>query len=71
MKSYRELMRDRARELIEAALAEANGNICAAADILGLHRNTITRQISDLGINPREFHVRRQKRRKRVTIKTC
>ncbi len=38
------------RALIQAALEETNGNQSAAADRLGLHRNSLRRKISELGI---------------------
>jgi transcriptional regulator with PAS, ATPase and Fis domain len=36
--------------MIDKALKEAHGNQCWAAKSLGIHRNTLTRQMDELGI---------------------
>jgi len=40
------------KPLIEAALAEAQGNQVAAAKILGIHRNTLRRKIKEFKLKP-------------------
>lgn len=37
--------------LISLALIQANGNRCHAAKVLGVHRNTLSRQMHDLGLH--------------------
>lgn len=41
--------------VIEEALAECNGNVCAAALLLGKHRNTVSRNIDELEIDIKRF----------------
>jgi DNA-binding NtrC family response regulator len=36
--------------MIEKALKESHGNKCWAAQTLGVHRNTLQRQMDDLGV---------------------
>ena len=38
------------RGMITAALRNAEGNQCAAAKALGIHRNTLQRKMSDFGL---------------------
>jgi DNA-binding NtrC family response regulator len=42
--------RDLTKEDIEQALARAQGNKARAAELLGIHRKTLYRKISQLGI---------------------
>ncbi|MGE5815548.1 MAG: helix-turn-helix domain-containing protein [Acidobacteriota bacterium] len=35
---------------ISKALARSGGNLCRAADVLGLHRNTMTRKVTEYRI---------------------
>lgn len=37
-------------EILRKVLADSQGNQCAAARFLGIHRNTMTRQMQSLGI---------------------
>lgn len=43
------------RQYIIAALAKCKGNQCAAADELGIHRNTLSRDCDVLGIDPSAY----------------
>lgn len=43
------------RELIVCALVRRKGNQCAAADELGIHRNTLSRDCDVLGIDPSAY----------------
>jgi Fis family transcriptional regulator, factor for inversion stimulation protein len=36
------------RRFISKVLAEADGNLSKAADVLGLHRNTLSRKVAEL-----------------------
>jgi len=49
-KSLQDLLRDYKKSLIEAALKKSNGNQRRAAELLGLHRPSLTRMIKDLGL---------------------
>ena len=48
--SLQDLLRDYKKSLIEAALKKSNGNQRRAAELLGLHRPSLTRMIKDLGL---------------------
>jgi transposase-like protein len=48
---YRESVREFKRRFIARVLAAHDGNQCAAADSLGMHRNTLARTITELKIN--------------------
>lgn len=43
------------RKLLRTALMRTRGNMCKAAIILGMHRNTILRLCRELEITPRDF----------------
>lgn len=47
--------------LISLALLQTKGNRCHAARVLGVHRNTLSRQLVALGLNhwPRELKKQR------------
>lgn len=49
---YEDAHREFEKRFIAHVLAKANGNLCKAADLLGMHRNTLSRKIS-------EYHLRR------------
>jgi Fis family transcriptional regulator, factor for inversion stimulation protein len=40
------------KRFIAHVLTKADGNLCKAADVLGMHRNTLSRKLT-------EFHLRR------------
>ena len=48
--SLQDLLRDYKKSLIEAALKKSDGNQRRAAELLGLHRPSLTRMIKDLGL---------------------
>jgi DNA-binding NtrC family response regulator len=52
---YSEAVREFKKRFIAAVLAENKGNQCRAARQLGMHRNTLSRTISELKIDVREF----------------
>lgn len=45
------------KAVMEEALKRSCGNQCIAAKILGVHRNTISREIDELDINVRPFRL--------------
>jgi DNA-binding NtrC family response regulator len=44
---YEDARRELERRYIARALTSADGNLCRAAELLGLHRNTLTRKITE------------------------
>jgi Fis family transcriptional regulator len=38
------------KRFIAKVLDAADGNLCRAAEVLGIHRNTLTRRLAQLGI---------------------
>ena len=52
---YHSVIADTEKVLIQRALANSHGNQIAAAQTLGLHRNTLRRKIKELKINLRMF----------------
>ena len=53
--SFFEAVREFKKGLIVDALRDARGNACRAARALGTHRNTLRRQMQDLGISTSEI----------------
>jgi Fis family transcriptional regulator, factor for inversion stimulation protein len=49
---YEEAQREFEKKFIARVLVKADGNLCEAADLLGMHRNTLSRKLS-------EYHLRR------------
>ena len=49
---YDEAQREFEKRFIARVVQTSNGNLCRAADTLGVHRNTLTRKIRDLKIRP-------------------
>jgi len=49
---YEDAQREFEKRFIAHILAKANGNLCKAAGLLGMHRNTLSRKIT-------EYHLRR------------
>src|SRR5262249_5133130 len=47
---YEDARREVEKLFISRALQRTNGNLCDAADLLGLHRNTIARKIAEYRI---------------------
>ncbi len=50
---YDDARREFERRFIARALSRSNGNLCKAAGMLGIHRNTLSRKIG-------EYHLRRK-----------
>lgn len=50
MRSFSEQVNDFRRRLISSEITRCNGNMSAAARALGMHRNTITYWIIELGM---------------------
>lgn len=49
---YEDAHREFEKRFIAHVLARADGSLCKAADLLGMHRNTLSRKIA-------EYHLRR------------
>jgi DNA-binding NtrC family response regulator len=45
--SYEDAHREFEKRFISHVLAKADGNLCKAATLLGMHRNTLSRKISE------------------------
>ena len=54
---YSEAVREFKRCFIATVLEENKGNQCRAARQLGMHRNTLSRTVSELRIDPRQFRA--------------
>jgi Fis family transcriptional regulator len=52
---YSEAVREFKRRFITTVLEANNGNQCRAARELGMHRNTLSRTVSELKIDVRQF----------------
>jgi DNA-binding protein Fis len=44
--SYEDAQQEFEKRFIARVLAKADGNLCRAADLLGIHRNTLSRKIA-------------------------
>jgi Fis family transcriptional regulator len=44
---YADAHREFEKRFIAHVLAKADGNLCKAADVLGMHRNTLSRKMSE------------------------
>ena len=49
---YEDAQKEFEKRFISHVLAKSDGNLCKAATMLGMHRNTLSRKIS-------EYHLRR------------
>jgi Fis family transcriptional regulator, factor for inversion stimulation protein len=49
---YEDAQREFEKRFIARVLLKADGNLCEAADLLGMHRNTLSRKLT-------EYHLRR------------
>ena len=47
---YEDALREFDRRFIASVVQNSDGNLCKAADTLGVHRNTLSRKIKDLKI---------------------
>ena len=50
---YQDALREFDRRFIVEVVDKSNGNLCKAADTLGVHRNTLARKIKELKIRTR------------------
>jgi len=50
---YEDAVREFDRRFIVEVIEKSDGNLCKAADTLGVHRNTLSRKIKDLKIKAR------------------
>jgi Fis family transcriptional regulator len=50
---YEDALREFDRRFITTVVEQSDGNLCKAADTLGVHRNTLSRKIRDLKIKAR------------------
>lgn len=68
--TYEEAVREFKRRFILEVLASHRGNQCKAAKELGVHRNTLSRVLSELNIDPTEVRhgLRRPPRPERPTF---
>ena len=44
---YEDALREFDKRFIAQVLLKADGNLCKAADLLGIHRNTLSRKITE------------------------
>jgi DNA-binding NtrC family response regulator len=58
---YREAVREFQKVFIASALREHKGNLSSAAPKLGMHRNSLTRVISKLGLDIAAFRSPRRR----------
>lgn len=70
--SYDEAVREFKKSFIVEVLSRHRGNQCKAARELGMHRNTLSRTISELSIDPAQIRLglRRPPQRERAVIDT-
>ena len=52
---YEDALREFDRRFIVEVVEKSDGNLCKAADTLGVHRNTLARKIKELKIKPRSL----------------
>ena len=50
---FEDARREFEKKFISHVLSKSDGNLCQAADVLGIHRNTLSRKIA-------EYRLRRQ-----------
>ena len=50
---YTDAQREFDKRFISCVIEKSDGNLCKAADVLGVHRNTLTRKVKDLKIKAR------------------
>ena len=44
---YEDAQREFEKKFIAHVLSKADGNVCRAADLLGIHRNTLSRKMAE------------------------
>jgi DNA-binding NtrC family response regulator len=47
---YEDAQREFEKRFISRVLLKVDGNLCRAADLLGMHRNTLSRKLTELRI---------------------
>lgn len=47
---YEDAQREFDKRFVSCVIEQADGNLCKAADTLGVHRNTLARKIKELKI---------------------
>jgi DNA-binding NtrC family response regulator len=52
---YADAQREFEKRFITCVIEKSDGNLCKAADTLGVHRNTLTRKTKDLKIRVRSL----------------
>ncbi|MDP2321818.1 MAG: helix-turn-helix domain-containing protein [Acidobacteriota bacterium] len=52
---YADAQREFDKRFITCVIEKNDGNLCKAADTLGVHRNTLTRKVKDLEIRVRSL----------------
>ncbi len=50
---YEDALREFEKRFIARVLAHTDGNLCKAADVLGMHRNTLSRKIAEYRLKRR------------------
>lgn len=50
---YTDAQREFEKRFISCVIEKSDGNLCKAADTLGVHRNTLTRKVKGLKIKAR------------------
>ena len=67
--AYAEAVREFKKRYIHEVLARHRGNQCKAAEELGMHRNTLSRTLSELGLDSAQIRqgMRKPVRSERVT----
>jgi len=50
---FEEAQRELEKRFISHALDKTDGNVCRAADLMGMHRNTLSRKIQEYRLRPR------------------
>lgn len=50
---YTDAQREFEKRFINCVIEKNDGNLCKAADVLGVHRNTLTRKVKELKIRAR------------------
>jgi Fis family transcriptional regulator len=58
---YSEALREFQRTFLATVLREANANQVRAAKRLGIHRNTLRRQVEELGLDVKSLRVARRR----------
>ncbi|MSO35066.1 MAG: histidine kinase [Acidobacteria bacterium] len=52
---YTDAQREFDKRFITCVIEKSDGNLCKAAEVLGVHRNTLTRKVKELKIRVRSL----------------